>query len=214
MLKTLSEIRSMSVSEVSPYFHFLWDNHGWTSQEATTLLTNLRNTPEAALPVPDSLLVYLCYFLEDNYWNDNAEQAQIENRIERRTFTSDDVAIFVWVFNGRNHSIVVSKGDADFLSDFTDHLSADADLNDLYVDRFGSPDPDTPRLDTLDTNLVDYMRELGIISTPEYLELNSESLEVKENTARFSGAMWYEAIQQKIITLAGVGGIGRFGNLE
>lgn len=39
---------------------------------------------------------------------------------------------------------------------------------------------------------------------------NSGSLTVKENTSRFSGAVWYSAIQQKKITLAGVGGIGSY----
>lgn len=42
---------------------------------------------------------------------------------------------------------------------------------------------------------------------------NSGSLLVDESTSRFSSAIWYEAIQKKTIILAGVGGIGRFGNL-
>ena len=42
---------------------------------------------------------------------------------------------------------------------------------------------------------------------------NSGSLLVDESTSRFSSAIWYEAIQRKTVILAGVGGIGRFGNL-
>ena len=42
---------------------------------------------------------------------------------------------------------------------------------------------------------------------------NSGSLLVDESTSRFSSAIWYEAIQRKVVILAGVGGIGRFGNL-
>lgn len=42
---------------------------------------------------------------------------------------------------------------------------------------------------------------------------NSQTLTVDETTSRFSSAIWYEAIQKKTIILAGVGGIGRFGNL-
>ena len=42
---------------------------------------------------------------------------------------------------------------------------------------------------------------------------NSGSLLVDESTSRFSSAIWYQKIQEKVITLAGVGGIGRFGNL-
>lgn len=45
------------------------------------------------------------------------------------------------------------------------------------------------------------------------IPVNSESLNIDETTSRFSGAIWYEELQKQIITLAGVGGIGRFGNL-
>lgn len=39
---------------------------------------------------------------------------------------------------------------------------------------------------------------------------NSKSILVKDNTSRFSSAVWYSAIQEKVITLAGVGGIGSY----
>lgn len=39
---------------------------------------------------------------------------------------------------------------------------------------------------------------------------NSGSLLVDESTSRFSSAIWYEEIQKKVITLAGVGGIGSY----
>lgn len=39
---------------------------------------------------------------------------------------------------------------------------------------------------------------------------NSLSIGIQSNTSRFSSAIWYEAIQQKTITLAGVGGIGSY----
>lgn len=58
------------------------------------------------------------------------------------------------------------------------------------------------------------------VLTPEELEHpictffvypnNSESITVSDNTSRFSGAIWYEAIQKKVITLAGLGGIGSY----
>lgn len=45
----------------------------------------------------------------------------------------------------------------------------------------------------------------GVVIPP-----NSGSLLVDEATSRFSGAIWYSAIQSKTITLAGVGGIGSY----
>lgn len=38
--------------------------------------------------------------------------------------------------------------------------------------------------------------------------------EDNESTSRFSSAIWYDKIQQQTIILAGLGGIGRFGNLK
>lgn len=45
------------------------------------------------------------------------------------------------------------------------------------------------------------------------IPVNSQTITVDETTSRFSGAIWYEEIQKQTVTLAGVGGIGRFGNL-
>lgn len=39
---------------------------------------------------------------------------------------------------------------------------------------------------------------------------NSASLNVDETTSRFSGAIWYESIMLKTVTLAGLGGIGSY----
>ena len=54
-----------------------------------------------------------------------------------------------------------------------------------------------------------YYYWLGLIDSA-VIPRNSDSLQVKEDSSRFSSAIWYEAIQQKVITLAGVGGIGSY----
>lgn len=47
---------------------------------------------------------------------------------------------------------------------------------------------------------------------PEHPEIpvNSQSILVSEETSRFSGAIWFDNIQTKQVTLAGVGGIGSY----
>lgn len=45
---------------------------------------------------------------------------------------------------------------------------------------------------------------------PEVLPVNSASLLVNETSSRFSSAIWYEAIQRQIVTIAGLGGIGSY----
>lgn len=43
---------------------------------------------------------------------------------------------------------------------------------------------------------------------------NSETITIDMSTSRFSSAVWFNQVQVKTITLAGLGGIGRFGNLN
>lgn len=43
---------------------------------------------------------------------------------------------------------------------------------------------------------------------------NSETITIDMSTSRFSSAVWFNKVQEKTITLAGLGGIGRFGNLN
>jgi len=50
-----------------------------------------------------------------------------------------------------------------------------------------------------------------IISTQDgEIPVNSATLQLEESTSRFSSAIWYEAITQKNIILAGLGGIGSY----
>lgn len=48
----------------------------------------------------------------------------------------------------------------------------------------------------------------------ELIKPNAQSLLVDESTSRFSSAIWYDAVKQSNVLIAGVGGIGRFGNLK
>lgn len=50
-------------------------------------------------------------------------------------------------------------------------------------------------------------------NTPTEIPVNSETLLIDTTTSRFSSATWYDRVKQQDITVAGIGGIGRFGNL-
>lgn len=56
--------------------------------------------------------------------------------------------------------------------------------------------------------------EQAVEEAHQEIPVNSATLLVDDTTSRFSSAIWYEKIQEKVIILAGVGGIGRFGNLK
>ena len=50
----------------------------------------------------------------------------------------------------------------------------------------------------------------AIATQDSEIPVNSATLQLQESTSRFSGAVWYEAIRQKSIILAGLGGIGSY----
>lgn len=211
MLKSLSEIRALSPENVLDYATFLAANHGWNRIRATNVLNAIREAPEEVIPASDSVLLYLMEFLICNYWDENRISVQINVKFESKIFcTEEDIVLFYWEFSGDIHTIVINKSDMNFLSGICSNLYSGANLDDVVSEKFGTPNVAVPSLDYLDENIREYMRNLGIVYIPKYLATNSESLEVKENTSRFSGAMWYEAIQGKVVTLAGLGGIGSY----
>lgn len=54
------------------------------------------------------------------------------------------------------------------------------------------------------------MLAAALESEHQEIPVNSQTITVDETTSRFSGAIWYEQIQQQTVTLAGVGGIGSY----
>lgn len=76
---------------------------------------------------------------------------------------------------------------------------------------------DNFRINTSTIRVLQYLQFLGLrdMLEREYKVIpnNSNSITIDESTTRFSSALWFNEIQKKVIVLAGIGGIGRFGNL-
>ena len=74
-----------------------------------------------------------------------------------------------------------------------------------------------PRDATVNTSLIrilQYLQFLGLRDMTEeeskIIPENSSSITMDESTTRFSSALWFKAIQNKVIVLAGIGGIGSY----
>lgn len=78
-----------------------------------------------------------------------------------------------------------------------------------HTEPLSNSEPDSSPLSKEEEELLAQIVEEAHSEIP----VNSGSLLVDESTSRFSSAIWYEAIQRKTVILAGIGGIGRFGNL-
>lgn len=65
-----------------------------------------------------------------------------------------------------------------------------------------------------DIRIIQYLDFLGLRPMTEEertaIPPNSASLGIDESTTRFSSALWFNEIQNKVITLAGIGGIGSY----
>lgn len=70
-------------------------------------------------------------------------------------------------------------------------------------------DMDPPELSPLSEEEAQIL-EQAVEDAHNEIPKNSGSLLVNEATSRFSSAIWYQKIQEKIIVLAGVGGIGSY----
>ena len=74
-----------------------------------------------------------------------------------------------------------------------------------------------PRDATVNTSLIrilQYLQFLGLRDMSEeeskLIPENSSSITMDESTTRFSSALWFKEIQNKVIVLAGIGGIGSY----
>lgn len=77
--------------------------------------------------------------------------------------------------------------------------------------------PEDLHTNTSVMRVLQYLQFLGLRDMSEeeskVIPENSSSITMDESTTRFSSALWFNEIQNKVIILAGIGGIGRFGNL-
>lgn len=117
--------------------------------------------------------------------------------------------IVYWTYNGNSHWTVLSPVHLDGL------ITSEV-MNDL-------PD-NVLNYEELEQKIEEFMETVRAVLKRylAYLELrpleddfsafgeNSESYKVAENTSRFSSAVWFNKIQEKDITLAGLGGIGSY----
>lgn len=82
-----------------------------------------------------------------------------------------------------------------------------------YTEHFKLFPEDLPT-NTSVIRVLQYLQFLGLrdMSEEEYkiIPENSSSITMDESTTRFSSALWFKAIQNKVIVLAGIGGIGSY----
>lgn len=199
VLKSISELRRIDAIVINIYKQDLV-REGWEEADAQRVLTDI--TASYAVEVPASSIVasfVLAFFTEYNInWSFIYENTKV---------CTESHKIIKWSYKEQYHYLFLSEEQAnEFIATNT--------ANQLL----GNPTTLTSLLANPPEGFSehrDYLVYLGLIEGEpiEILPKLSGSLDISENTTRFSSAIWFEEIQKKTVILAGLGGIGRFGNL-
>ncbi len=198
-------------SELEAYINELANEVGWSSPTLRHSIDNVRN---AILMIPNgysmtssnaiAIRALICLLSEGHIEFENFEWALTS---DGHPVTSEGYSMFRYDIGGRRNYMLLTQEQVSFLLEYLNDLGEDS--SDRGLDYSWCSNMNIEILSIL----RDYLNSVGIDVTPLFgsvIPPNSDSLLVREDTSRFSSATWYQAIQDKIITLAGVGGIGSY----
>lgn len=203
-LKSISFLRNDATEEfIDSYVNYLVTEWGWEEPQIRLILNEIKEMPDFSETSHSELIFnVLENFIIENYASITYEIIP-ENK---KCFIDGDRRIFEWTSSGETHAIPL-------YSNMIEHLRVLFLLLDSGAFTRESchiPDMETLRTNHLWRDICVYCGKLGIIGDAPVIPVPSKSLEIDESTARFSSAIWFENIKEKVVTLAGVGGIGSY----
>lgn len=202
-LRSISFLRSLDTTQeaLDSYINELVENYGWAEADIRKVIEDFR----ALRSTDDFSFLALKAFIVESY-----NEMTYDIVPPDRKFVSEEIyRVFKWTFQSQTHTLIM-----------TNDKIEDLRILFLLLDS-GEFNPDSSQITPMSV-LREYSRwesyaqdlaRLGLTGSEPIIPAPSDTLEIDESTARFSSAIWFKAIQEKIILLAGVGGIGRFGNL-
>lgn len=202
-LRSISFLRSLDTTQeaLDNYINELVENYGWAEADIRKVIEDFR----ALRSTDDFIFSALKAFIVESY----NEMAYDIVPADRKFVSEEIYRVFKWTFQSQTHTLIMSN----------DRIE-DLRVLFLLLDS-GAFNPDLSQITPMSVLREDrrwerYVRDLarlGLTGSEPIIPAPSDTLEIDESTARFSSAIWFKAIQEKTILLAGVGGIGRFGNL-
>lgn len=163
-----------------------------------SVLAALKTIPESELPITNAMFyVLLHYYMTSSNIRSSARLAVVDVWL-------DDESIKYWyafVRNDRTYIMFLNKLQGELLESI---MALDQNSPNFVTEVARLADGTLELTDFTDAEKADPL------VAPYLAQLNSGSLNVAENTSRFSGAIWFEEIKKKTIILAGLGGIGSY----
>ena len=225
-LRTISQISSFTDDALTQYAHDISEEKNMPMTLVYNALDALRkfNVSEPAklyMHGSDSVAVYILRNAAAGKITINFNDAitdfcnNVYNLVLLPLLHNEDT---LKVTSGTTSYIVVNHETFNELQDSSADNFAhyrDRELSD-YVDytEYFKQHPEDLHTSTYIIRVLQYLQFLGLrdMSEEEYkiIPENSNSITMDESTTRFSSALWFKAIQNKVIVLAGIGGIGSY----
>lgn len=199
-LKSISYLESEATSAfLEEYVEYLVNSFGWEEPKIRLAINELHNLPNDT-HCADIMYRALIAFLVENYENVSYSISGADT-----PFTCDpSMVFFEWTFNSVTHNLAMSEEDAQRLKTII-----------LMLDTGMSNEVSYQPIESLQqenawSNWLTHLMNFGLAGENPVIPVPSDTLDIDESTARFSSAIWYDSIQEKRITLAGLGGIGSY----
>lgn len=200
----------------------------------TALLDFIRDTPTVLLPISDAVFYIILKILYGRYLSSTANDCKF---YQNYTYEIEDSSEFVTLEDGEDSIVVVAH--ADFLKLLRTYgfqsivlTNTNHKIESLYsvmtlfhkLYSYGFDKTEKELTSFRDNNIESWNNILSLYKniplSPEESQVSSiaelcepftlHDFNTSENTSRFSGAIWFKEIQDKIVTLAGLGGIGSY----
>lgn len=199
-LRSISFLRSLDTTQeaLDNYINELVENYGWAEADIRKVIEDFR----APRSTDDFIFLALMAFIVESY-----NEMTYDIVPPDRKFVSEEIyRVFKWTFQSQTHTLIMPN----------DRIE-DLRVLFLLLDS-GAFNPDLSQITSMselreDSRWRIYAQDLarlGLTGSEPIIPAPSDTLEIDESTARFSSAIWFEAIQEKTILLAGVGGIGSY----
>lgn len=208
---SFSTLLATPLGELGAYINELTSKVGWAS---TKLERSINAVHNALLRIPNgysmtssnevAIRALICLLSEGHIELENFDW---EFTSDGHPVTSEGYSMFRYEIGERENYMLLAQEQVSFLLEYLNDLEEDYSGRSLDYSWCSNMNTDTLSM------LEDYLNSIGIdvaLLLGSIIPPNSDSLLVREDTSRFSSATWYQAIQDKIITLAGVGGIGSY----
>lgn len=194
-LLNINSIKQLDDGGLHLYIEALSAEYGWDIPTIYNIIDEIHSDRAKEIPLSQISLDYLITYLITRY-----RELDSYEIYEQPFCDNNNIFIMYWKRRGVERCTFINSIDKVRLKDILLLLNA-GEEPEIPQDTFSGEEWEQHR---------EYMTYLCHQNTEVIPSIPKEVLQVEDNTARFSSAIWYDRIREKNILLAGCGGIGSY----